>query len=761
MPIFYILLFQSKKTNKPHSMRYFIFLLVFSFSFSTIQSQTQPWQGKFEPIDNMIAPPNSYRTASGAPGKAYWQQRADYKIKATLDEKNNTLTGEETITYHNNSPDDLSYLWIQLEQNVNKKGNPDFGDAFGGVRDNMTTRQMQSLTRAIDFPAGYTIKYIKDSSGKDMQALVNNTMMKVMLNAPLKSGESMSLSLAWSYPITDRSMFLLSREGYEYFPEDNNTVYLIAHWFPRMAVYNDTEGWQNQQFQRLGEFALEFGDYDVEISVPEDHIVASTGRLQNSESVLTKTQRQRLEQAEKTFDKPVMIVTVDEAKANEKSKASKLKTWKYTAKNVRDFAFASSRKFIWDAQAVQLETNKVMAMSFYPKEGLPVWKDESTKAVKAALEVYSEATFEYPYPVAISVNTSNIGMEFPMISFNGGRPDKNGNISDRAKQGMIGTIIHEVGHNWFPMIVSSDERKWMWMDEGLNTFLHQRTVAERYPEFHSTEPKDIVPFMQGDKNILRPIMTTSDSELLTQFGANFYQKPTVGLQMLRNSIIGKELFDQAFKEYANRWKYKHPNPGDLFRTLEDATATDLDWFFRGWFFTTDNVDMELTDVKWYKVYEEDMNIEDQQKKVKIAATGEGTEQKAKDFSSGPDMIKLSETPDQAYGGFLSRLDEDELRKQVSGKNIYEVTIKNVGGLVMPVKIEWVYKDGSKETDVLPADIWRRNEYQVSKTFLKDKEVEKVNLDPNFEFADTNMENNSFPKVEETSQFDEFKSKKSD
>ena len=454
-------------------MRLLLILLASFFSLSTMQSQTQPWQGKFEPIDNMIAPPNSYRTASGAPGKAYWQQKADYKIKATIDEKTNVLSGEETITYYNNSPDDLSYLWIQLEQNVNKKGNPDFGDAFGGVRDNMTTRQMQSLTRAIDFPAGYTIKYIKDSSGNDMKALVNNTMMKVMLNTPIQSGETMSFSLAWSYAITDRSMFLLSREGYEYFPEDDNTVYLIAHWFPRMAVYSDTEGWQNQQFQRLGEFALEFGDYEVEITVPEDHIVASTGKLQNAESVLNKTQRKRLAEAEKSFDKPIMIVTVEEAKTNENAKSSKQKTWKFNAKNVRDFAFASSRKFIWDAQAVQLETNKVMAMSFYPKEGLPVWKDESTKAVKAALEVYSEATFEYPYPVAISVNTSNIGMEFPMISFNGGRPNKDGKISDRAKQGMIGTIIHEVGHNWFPMIVSSDERKWMWMDEGLNTFLHQ------------------------------------------------------------------------------------------------------------------------------------------------------------------------------------------------------------------------------------------------------------------------------------------------
>jgi hypothetical protein len=733
-----------------------LFSLILFYNLS--YGQNQKWQGKFEPIDNMISPPNTYRTASGAPGRDYWQQRADYKIKAALDESNNTITGEETITYYNNSPDDLRYLWIQLEQNVNKKGNEDFGSFFNNIKDSITARQMQLLTRAIDFPAGYTIKYIKDINGNSMKSMVNNTMMKVLLKEPLKSGSSLSFSIAWSYPITDRSMFFLSREGYEYFPEDDNTVYLIAHWFPRMAVYNDTEGWQNQQFQRLGEFALEFGDYSVEITVPEDHIIASTGILLNSDDVLTKTQQNRLQEARGSFDKPVMIVTKDEAENNEKTKTAKQKTWKFNATNVRDFAFASSRKFLWDAQAVKLPSNTVMAMSFYPKEGLPVWQEESTKAIKNALEVYSDATFDYPYPVAISVNTSNIGMEFPMISFNGGRP-KNGRISNAAKQGMIGTIVHEVGHNWFPMIVSSDERKWMWMDEGLNTFLHQRTIAERYPGFSSTTPKTIVPFMSGDKNILRPIMTTSDNELLTQFGNNFYMKPTVGLQMLRNSIVGRELFDQAFKEYANRWKYKHPNPADLFRTLEDASAVDLDWFYRGWFFTTDNVDMELTDVKWYKVNEEEFNNKDQKKTIKLKIEGENSGEKAKDFSSGPEAITMTSTPDASYGGFLSRMDEPELRKQLSGKNIYEVSIKNVGGLVMPVTIEWIYTDGSNEIDTLPAEVWRSNEYEIKKTFIKEKEVSKVNLDPNFEFADTDMKNNSFPKADTPSEFDEFKAKK--
>ncbi|UKM63487.1 M1 family metallopeptidase [Flavobacteriaceae bacterium GSB9] len=733
--------------------------LVAIFCFSFLNAQNKPWQGKFEPIDRLIAPPNNYRTASGAPGKNYWQQRADYKIKATLNEKDNSLSGQETITYYNNSPDALSYVWIQLEQNVNKKGNEDFGSVNNSIKNGMSTRQMQFLTRAMDFPAGYSIKYVKDSSGSDLLYMVNNTMMKVKLKTPLKSGETTVLNIAWSYPITDRSLFLLSREGYEYFPEDGNTVYLLGHWFPRMAVYNDTEGWQNQQFQKLGEFALEFGNYDVEITVPEDHIVAATGTLLNSESVLTKDQQTRLQLAKKSFNKPVVIITKEEAIANEKQKSSKLKTWKFKAENVRDFAFASSRKFIWDAQAVKLPTNTVMAMSFYPKEGLPVWQEESTKAIKHGLEVYSEATFDYPYPVCISVNTSNIGMEFPMISFNGGRP-KNGIISDAAKQSMISTIIHEVGHNWFPMIVSSDERKWMWMDEGLNTFLHHRTLAERYPEFSSVTPKSIVPFMSGDKSILRPIMTTSDNELFNQFGANFYIKPTVGLQMLRNSIIGKELFDEAFKEYANRWKYKHPNPGDLFRTLEDATATDLDWFFRGWFFTTDHVDMELSNVKWFKVFEEDTNLEDKKKssKVKIQANDKNTETLTNNFSNGPETITVTNTPDKGYGQFLSRLDDEEIRKTLYGKNIYELTIKNLGGLVMPITIEWIFTDGSSEIDTLPAQVWRRNEYEIIQTFVKTKAVSKINLDPNFEFADTNTGNNSFPKANGKSEFDVFKDK---
>ncbi len=731
-------------------------LLLLTYGFS----QAQPaWQGKFEQLGQSLPTPNSYRTGSGAPGVAYWQQRADYTIQAEIDEPNNILRGKETITYYNNSPDALKYIWMQLDQNVNKKENEDFGSAVTNLHDSISTLAMQYLVRPLDFPAGYSIKSVTDNAGKALPISINNTMMRVDLPQTIKPGEKYSFKVEWSYPITDRSMFVLSREGYEHFPEDNNNVYLIAHWFPRMCVYNDSEGWQNKQFQRLGEFALEFGDYNVTITVPSDHIVAATGSLQNEKDVLNTKEIQRLTTARASFDKPVMIITPEEARQKEKTKSTNKKTWKYAATNVRDFAFASSRKFIWDAQAVKLPTNTVMAMSFYPKEGLPVWNEESTKAVKNALEIYSEATFDYPYPVAISVNTSNIGMEFPMISFNGGRPSKEGNMSDAAKAGMITTIVHEVGHNWFPMIVSSDERQWMWMDEGLNTFLHTRTMAKRYPQYPHTTPKSIIPYMQGDQNIMRPIMTTSDNDLLSQMGNNYYQKPTVALTILRETIMGPELFDVAFKEYANRWKYKHPNPADLFRTLEDVSAVDLDWFWRGWFYTTDKVDLEVDEVKWFKVKAEIQNPENKSKKVQQGDLASSTgKQQSKDFSNGPQEITMTPTETRSYGEFRSRINEADIRNKLDGKNLYEIKLVNKGGLVAPVIIEWTYKDGSKEIERLPAEIWRLNEYEIKKVFVKDKEVTNIVIDPNEETADVDATNNIFPKKEAVSKFEEFKKK---
>lgn len=712
------------------------------------------WQGKFEQIDQMLPIPNEYRSASGAPGGKYWQQRADYNIDAEIDEMKNILSGKETITYYNNSPESLKFLWLQLDQNVNKKGNEDFGDILGTMKDTLTGLGMQYLTRPIEMDAGYTIKTVKDKSGKDLLITINNTMMRVDLPTPLKSGEVFSFSVEWSYPITDRSMYLLSREGYENFPEDNNKVYLIAHWFPRMCVFDDFEGWQNKQFQRLGEFALEFGNYKVNITVPADHIIGSTGSLLNAKEVLSSQEIERFERAKTSFDKTVVIVSEEEARAKEKTKSTTRKTWRFQADNVRDFALASSRKFIWDAQAVKLPSNTVLAMSFYPKEGLPVWPEESTKAVKNALEIYSKYSFDYPYPVAISVNTSNIGMEFPMISFNGGRP-KNGKISDNAKKGMIGTIVHEVGHNFFPMIVSSDERQWFWMDEGLNTFLQKMTEEQRYGWDASV--KEIIPYMKGDKNFLKPVMSTADNVELFQIGSNAYGKPAAALFLLRETVMGPELFDKAFKEYAQRWMYKHPKPADFFRTLEDASAVDLDWFWRGWFYSTDHVDVDMAEVKWFKLKTQQTDLENKNKIVKTGdLTGKASEESGNNFNNGPQEFTLINTPEQLYGEFRSRIDDNAIRQKLEGKNIYQIKFKNIGGLVTPLVIEWTFKDGSKEIERIPAEIWRMNENEITKVFVKEKEVTNILVDPNFELADTEMSNNVFPKKKSESKVDQFK-----
>jgi len=725
-------------------------LTLFSFA-----QEQKKWQGKFEQLDYLLPTPNEYRSGSGAPGPKYWQQRADYVIDAEIDENTNRLTGKETITYFNNSPELLGFIWLQLDQNVNKKGNEDFGSAFGGLKDTLNTQVLQYLIRPIEFEAGCTINAVTDKYGKNLPVFINNTMMRIDLPTPIKPGENITFNVSWTYAITDRSMFLLSREGYEHFPEDNNNVYLIAHWFPRMCQFDDFEGWQNKQFQRLGEFALEFGNYKVNLTVPADHMVAGTGSLTNAQEVLSAREFDRFEKAKTSFDKPMLIVTEEEAREREKSKSKAKKTWRFQADNVRDVAFASSRKFIWDVQAVKLPSNTVLCMSFYPKEGLPVWFDESTTAVKNAIEIYSQYTFDYPYPVAISVNTSNIGMEFPMISFNGGRP-RNGKMSELEKAGMIGTIVHEVGHNYFPMIVSSDERQWMWMDEGLNTFLQTRTEADRYPQFHHTEPKDIVAYMKGDKSIMRPIITTSDNEQLNAFGNNFYIKPTVALTILRETIMGPELFDRAFKEYANRWKYKHPRPADLFRTLENVSAVDLDWFWRGWFFGTDHVDVELSDVKWYRYQ---AGKQDPETKVKVKSgdlTAAKNVQKNLDFSSGPIPLTINNTPDANYGEFLSRLDDNALKQKLNGKNLYQLKFKNNGGLISPVIIEWTFKDGTREIEKLPAEIWRVNENEVTRVFSKDKEVTSIVIDPNAATTDVNITNNTFPKKAEPTKFEQLK-----
>ena len=721
--------------------------------------ETPKWKGKFEQLDHALPTPNEYRSGSGAPGPKYWQQKADYVINVELNDENQSITGSETITYHNNSPDVLRYLWLQLDQNKLADDNLTDKSKTNVLKDSVPVKTAAANLDLYEFDGGYKIKSIKDAAGKPLPYFVNYTMMRIDLPQPLGPGQKISFSVEWSYNINN-GLEARERTQFEYFPEDDNYAYVIAQWFPRMCVYDDYEGWQNKQFLGQGEFALPFGDYKVKITVPADHIVGATGFLQNPAQVLSKAQLDRFEKAKLSFDKPVIIATQDEAVQREKTKLKEKKTWEFHAQNVRDFAFATSRKYIWDAQAVKIGNNTPLAMSFYPKEGNPLWEKESTRAVKNALEVYSRMTIDYPYPVAISVHAAHQGMEYPMICFNYGRPAKDGTYTPAVRKGMIGVIVHEVGHNFFPMIVNNDERQTTWMDEGINTFVQLVTEIERYPDidFDRGKPSALVPYMKGDPAIKRPLMI--NSEQVVQFGAEQYAKAAAGLFMLRETIMGRELFDRSFKEYARRWAFKHPKPADFFRTMEDASAVDLDWFWRGWFYTTDICDQSIDQVKWYRMRTDEKALENKGLKTKSGdlASGSGKEKSFDNFNQGPEPFSLVSTDPRMYGEFRGTIDDKAIIQRLQNKNIYEVTLSNKGGLVLPVIIEWTYKDGSKEIERIPAEIWRINETKVTKVFVKEKEVAGIVLDPQQELTDVNASDNVFPKQEQSSKFDDFKKK---
>ncbi len=707
---------------------------------------------KFEQLKEELPTPNSYRIGSGAPGHEYWQQKADYVINVTLDDEKQTLSGVETITYYNNSPDNLNYLWLQLDQNVRKQHSHSHKSHTHIFRDKESFYTLNRLMS--DFDGGFKIEYVKDGAGRDIPTTTVETMMRIDLPKPLKSGNSVILNIKWWYNINDR-MKVGGRSGMEFFKEDSNYLYTIAQFYPRMAVYNDIEGWQNKQFLGAGEFSLTFGDFDVKITVPSDHIVGATGELQNATKVLTATQQNRLKQAGKS-NKPVFIVTEEEAIENESNKASGTKTWHFKALNVRDFAFASSRKFIWDAMGVPFGSRTVMAMSFYPKEGNPLWEKYSTKVVAHTIKHYSKYTFDYPYPHATSIHSNHIGMEYPMICFNGGRPEEDGTYSKGTKYGMIGVIVHEVGHNYFPMIVNSDERQWTWMDEGLNTFLQtltQNAWERDYP--HRRDLKYVAKYMSGNKDTQVPIMTNSES--VTHFGDNSYAKVAHGLNILRETILGRDLFDYAFKTYANLWKFKNPSPADFFRTMEDASAVDLDWFWRGWFYSIDHVDISISNIKWFKLDTKNPDIEkpikkDQSDKQPIHITAMRDEKDMPfraidadttliDFYNRLDAFAVTAKDSSDFKKYIDALEPDQVNLLNAEKNYYQLTFNNIGGVVMPLILEFEFENGDKTIERIPAEIWRYNDKTISKIFVFDDIIKKVILDPHLETLDADYDNN--------------------
>ncbi|MFN0100571.1 MAG: M1 family metallopeptidase [Bryobacteraceae bacterium] len=720
---------------------------------------------KFRQLEEILPTPNEYRTASGAPGHRYWQQRADYSIDVELDDVNQKIIGRATITYHNNSPDTLTYLWLQLDQNI---WEPHSDTGLTETAPDWKKFPLPTFRRFMDdpFAGGYRIGPVKDADGRELNKHVNRTMMRVDLPAPLPSGKSFVFTQDWDYKINN-SKRISGRTGAEFFPKDGNWLYEIAQWFPRMAAYNDVSGWQHKQFLGTGEFTLEFGDYKVRITAPNDHIVASTGVLQNPDQVLTAVQRQRLNIA-RTAQKPVMIVTEAEAAANEKSKPTAKKTWIFHAENVRDFAFASSRKFAWDAQGHNMDGKVVMAMSYYPKEGNPLWERYSTHAIIHTLNIYSRYTFQYPYPVAISVNGPVGGMEYPMICFNGPRPKDDKTYSARTKYGLISVVIHEVGHNYFPMIVNNDERQWTWLDEGINSFLQYLAEVEwedNYPSRRG-EPAKIVEYMKGEGH--DPIMTNSES--IVDLGGNAYHKTATALNILRETVLGRERFDFAFKEYARRWMFKRPMPADFFRTIEDASGTDLDWFWRGWFYTTELVDISVDEVKLYSVDTQNPDVEKpiskREKDVEpVTLSAQRNKPLRKRVEDYPELIDFYNKYDEftvlpsdkkAFETWVKQFEEDERKLFDPSMSFYAVGLKNLGGLVTPVILHVEFTDGTREELRIAAEIWRRNNLHVEKIIATRKELKSIVLDPHLETADADTANNYWPRRATKSKFQIFK-----
>jgi len=728
---------------------------------------------KFKQLKEELATPNVYRTASGAPGHEYYQQQANYQIKITLDDNNQSIAGEEVITYINNSPDNLEYLWLQLDQNRRAKDSDTKLISTGTIKDMSSAWSLTRYLNSEAFDGGFKIEAVKDASDNNLSHTIVKTMMRIDMPKPLAAGAKYSFKVKWHYNINNR-MEIGGRSGLEYFESDDNYLYTIAQFYPRMCVYNDVEGWQNKQFLGSGEFTLPFGDYEVEITVPADHIVGATGVLSNANKILTEDQLKRMDKARQS-DLPIFIVTADEALKAEKNKVKTTKTWKFSAENVRDFAFASSRKFIWDAQIVKQNTKDVLAMSYYPKEGNPLWEKYSTRLIAQTLKTYSKHTFDYPYPVAISVHANSIGMEYPMICFNGGRPRPDGTYSERTKYGMHSVIIHEVGHNYFPMIINSDERQWTWMDEGLNTFLQYLTEQEWQRDYPSRRGPAhlIVDYMKGDKSNIAPIMTNSES--LLQFGNNAYGKPATALNILRESVLGRELFDYAFKVYAERWMFKHPTPADFFRTMEDASGVDLDWFWRGWFMTTDHVDIALNKVTWYTIntlnpemelsFNEmnakstPQNISAIRNKIEIKETVNEKDTSLNDEYIGKNPNDLSSKKKEQYKKMYEKLSDKDKALLDKGYNFYQLDFENIGGLVMPIILEFTFTDNTSKLIRIPAEIWRRNNYNVSKVFIFKKELQSVQMDPYIETADTDVGNNAWPSQLVPSRFSIFNENK--
>jgi len=564
----------------------FLALLTFGFQSSLMAQEASSYDHK-EAFDPLFAyrPGTVYRSGNGAPGPQYWQNSADYVINAALDVEANEIEGDVSIIYTNNSPDLLPFVWIQLDQNL-------FNDnSKGGKATNLEGGRHGNT----GFEGGYTISEVKATKiipvskrrFKTTSAyeahIISDTRMQIRLSEPLRTGEKITISMDFSFPIPRYGSDRLGK-----YPAKDGTIYELAQWHPRMAVYDDIEGWNILPFIGGGEFYLEYGDFEYNITVPSDHIVVGSGELVNQNEVLSSVQRNRLAQATKS-DETVMIRSAADVKTALVSSSTGTKTWRFKCKQTRDIAWASSKSFVWDAAKIDLPSGKkALAQSVYPVEsgGASKW-GRSTEFIKASIEFYSNYIYEYSYPIATNVAGVVSGMEYPGIIFCG---------ATDSGESLWGVTDHEFGHNWFPMIVGTNERKYAWMDEGFNTFINDLS-SEAFNDgeyYDPINPRQYASYMHGRD----AIMNIPEAIQTKNFGLSAYTKPGMGLKLLRDQVLGADRFDYAFKEYVNRWAFKHPTPFDFFETMEDAAGEDLGWFWKGWIVNDWKIDQAVNDVMY-------------------------------------------------------------------------------------------------------------------------------------------------------------------
>lgn len=695
----------------------------------------------FSPLGSLVDPPSATRGADGRPTSTYWQQHIAYDIDATLDVERRVINAQAELRYTNNAPQALDAIWFEISPEATTKDAIAHRSATINV-DSASVRDLRGLREQEERGGGLVVSSVADSEDRPLAFEARGTQLRVALPRPLASGQTVRIKLAWRVALVDldrkggRTGYMLLSSG--------DPIFHIAQWYPQPVAFTDYGGWRNVPFVDHGEFAPELGDYNVSLTLPAGQLVAATGVLTNEADVLTGVERTRL--ARLRQGKVTEIVTAAEAAT--KRRSSETRTWRFAARNVRDFALAASLRYRWDATLAG--TSAVRAMTFYPSEASALWRPLALPAIGHALDVYGRMTFDYPYPVVQAAFGPNDGMEHTMLAFSRYPPDgPNGTYSRERKRDFLWVLTHEVGHNWFPLIVNSDERAWTWMDEGLTSYLETLATLEWSGDY-TTRPN--LPAMLGAEREAtgrQPPMTPANA--VVDLFPTQYHRPAAALQVLRELVLGRETFDRAFRAYARAWMFKRPTPGDFFRTINQESGADLDWFWRAWFFSTDHVDLSLERVAALRLVAvpadaipapADATPPANLTVLRNAAEGrrlmvEQVPRLADAYDRIPERTLAGATP-SAHAVVDVQRTLDALGQ---GGVFYELDIRNRGGVVSPVPIRIDYRDGTSERYVVPVELWFGDTKRAQHILWRAKSIRSVTLDPDAATGDVDRGNN--------------------